>query len=143
MCRFIMKHVMASELYSVFFFKQKTAYDMRISDWSSGVCSSDLGARLAIAAELGERIAVTVDRDIVLAIILQVAVAAQHQKGQPRVGVVAAAHHIADRGDLAGDIIMPDPFEVHQVVMHRAMRAEERRVGKECVSRCISRSRPS
>src|SRR3546814_15291153 len=26
----------------IFFFKQKTAYDMRISDWSSDVCSSDL-----------------------------------------------------------------------------------------------------
>src|SRR3546814_4919908 len=47
---------MQSELYSVreyydvhyyvrccfFFFKQKTAYEMRISDWSSDVCSSDL-----------------------------------------------------------------------------------------------------
>src|SRR3546814_9130859 len=32
----------------VFFFKQKTAYEMRISDWSSDVCSSDLsfGSRL-------------------------------------------------------------------------------------------------
>src|SRR3546814_1208325 len=29
----------------VFFFKQKTAYEMRISDWSSDVCSSDLGAQ--------------------------------------------------------------------------------------------------
>src|SRR3546814_3557961 len=30
-------------LYSfIFFFKQKTAYEMRISDWSSDVCSSDL-----------------------------------------------------------------------------------------------------
>src|SRR3546814_1098353 len=28
--------------YTVFFFKQKTAYEMRISDWSSDVCSSDL-----------------------------------------------------------------------------------------------------
>src|SRR3546814_17013770 len=28
----------------VFFFKQKTAYEMRISDWSSDVCSSDLRA---------------------------------------------------------------------------------------------------
>src|SRR3546814_8840730 len=28
----------------VFFFKQKTAYEMRISDWSSDVCSSDLQA---------------------------------------------------------------------------------------------------
>src|SRR3546814_13484098 len=30
-----------------FFFKQKTAYEMRISDWSSDVCSSDLAAGLA------------------------------------------------------------------------------------------------
>src|SRR3546814_1415412 len=29
----------------VFFFKQKTAYEMRISDWSSDVCSSDLSTR--------------------------------------------------------------------------------------------------
>src|SRR3546814_3122333 len=29
-----------------FFFKQKTAYDMRISDWSSDVCSSDLQTKL-------------------------------------------------------------------------------------------------
>src|SRR3546814_9267841 len=28
--------------YSFFFFKQKTAYEMRISDWGSDVCSSDL-----------------------------------------------------------------------------------------------------
>src|SRR3546814_8675380 len=27
---------------SIFFFKQKTAYEVRISDWSSDVCSSDL-----------------------------------------------------------------------------------------------------
>src|SRR3546814_16721887 len=35
----------------VFFFKQKTAYEMRISDWSSDVCSSDLDG-FAIAAAL-------------------------------------------------------------------------------------------
>src|SRR3546814_7421803 len=29
-------------MYIFFFFKQKTAYEMRISDWSSDVCSSDL-----------------------------------------------------------------------------------------------------
>src|SRR3546814_7962212 len=32
-------------LLSFFFFKQKTAYEMRISDWSSDVCSSDLRGR--------------------------------------------------------------------------------------------------
>src|SRR3546814_10108007 len=31
-----------------FFFKQKTAYEMRISDWSSDVCSSDLPSRCAV-----------------------------------------------------------------------------------------------
>src|SRR3546814_6999418 len=36
----------------VFFFKQKTAYEMRISDWSSDVCSSDLDApRMALARD--------------------------------------------------------------------------------------------
>src|SRR3546814_4499138 len=34
----------ASLVLSFFFFKQKTAYEMRISDWSSDVCSSDLAA---------------------------------------------------------------------------------------------------
>src|SRR3546814_5681112 len=38
---------MYGESFIVFFFKQKTAYDMRISDWSSDVCSSDLGRRNA------------------------------------------------------------------------------------------------
>src|SRR3546814_2614063 len=32
------------DVFCVFFFKEKTAYEMRISDWSSDVCSSDLGS---------------------------------------------------------------------------------------------------
>src|SRR3546814_12074652 len=40
-----------------FFFKQKTAYEMRISDWTSDVCSSDLGdgacADVGMGANLG------------------------------------------------------------------------------------------
>src|SRR3546814_5490739 len=49
-------------IYFVFFFKQKTAYDLRISDWSSDVCSSvldqlDDGTSLAeMAKELGVEI---------------------------------------------------------------------------------------
>src|SRR3546814_6075739 len=35
----------------MFFFKQKTAYEMRISDWSSDVCSSDLHAAGAARAQ--------------------------------------------------------------------------------------------
>src|SRR3546814_2758694 len=40
-----------------FFFKQKTAYEMRISDWSSDVCSSDLGYRLLAAWRGNEAVA--------------------------------------------------------------------------------------
>src|SRR3546814_10739730 len=38
-----------------FFCKQKTAYDMRISDWSSDVCSSDLRPRLVSSVSGGKR----------------------------------------------------------------------------------------
>src|SRR3546814_8321904 len=38
-------HVESCVWFLFFFFKQKTAYEMRISDWSSDVCSSDLGRR--------------------------------------------------------------------------------------------------
>src|SRR3546814_1434787 len=37
-----MVSIMCFDWIFVFFFKQKTAYEMRISDWSSDVCSSDL-----------------------------------------------------------------------------------------------------
>src|SRR3546814_3114509 len=38
----------------LFFFKQKTAYEMRISDWSSDVCSSDL--YIAVEPRWAERV---------------------------------------------------------------------------------------
>src|SRR3546814_4249877 len=41
LCLFVM---LLSGFFVLFFFKQKTAYEMRISDWSSDVCSSDLCA---------------------------------------------------------------------------------------------------
>src|SRR3546814_20400618 len=41
-------------LFVFFFFKQKTAYEMRISDWSSDVCSSDLPTSVK-AQELDDR----------------------------------------------------------------------------------------
>src|SRR3546814_1352195 len=49
-----------SGVFFFFFFKQKTAYEMRISDWSSDVCSSDLRLDAHLAAHgphlLGERL---------------------------------------------------------------------------------------
>src|SRR3546814_878754 len=39
-------------MFVIFFFKQKTAYEMRISDWSSDVCSSDLYADTMLAQQI-------------------------------------------------------------------------------------------
>src|SRR3546814_4137126 len=65
----------------IFIFKQKTAYDVRISDWSSDVCSSDLRAGIdrshAGNAEAGvEALKIEVDGDLIIrehgaAVILQ------------------------------------------------------------------------
>src|SRR3546814_5526526 len=43
-CVFVMAvfSIVSCRFLVIFFFKQKTAYEMRISDWSSDVCSSDL-----------------------------------------------------------------------------------------------------
>src|SRR3546814_9587166 len=40
----------------LFFFKQKTAYEMRISDWSSDVCSSDLDPHRRPGAIIGQAV---------------------------------------------------------------------------------------
>src|SRR3546814_7033926 len=54
---------------SFFFFKQKTAYEMRISDWSSDVCSSDL----AVRRQHGDRIVEPRDRDLLELVVALVA----------------------------------------------------------------------
>src|SRR3546814_1818521 len=43
-------------LFVFFFFKQKTAYEMRISDWSSDVCSSDLSGEDMIPPDLAAEV---------------------------------------------------------------------------------------
>src|SRR3546814_6565300 len=51
-------------LFCVFLFKQKTAYEMRISDWSSDVCSSDLLFKISFPAEFHAQTAVESAMDI-------------------------------------------------------------------------------
>src|SRR3546814_4893298 len=97
----------------VFFFKQKTAYEMRISDWSSDVCSSDLF--IIAPARPALRLAPMPDGDARLVWFWVLAT----------VTVVAAANGLRD--------ILLSPG---------ATRSEERRVGKECVSTCRSRWSP-
>src|SRR3546814_8791645 len=95
-----------------FFFKQKTAYEMRISDWSSDVCSSDL-------------------RDSVSAGTLR--------PGDPKAAAVAQSW-IALARNLALRFTADLGVVVKHVLPRR--RSEERRVGKECVSTCRSRWSP-
>src|SRR3546814_4639460 len=59
MCSYIMLDVdynIVSVNDYVFFFKQKTAYEMRISDWSSDVCSSDLSAMNTAGTTMDSRL---------------------------------------------------------------------------------------
>src|SRR3546814_8180709 len=77
-------------LYCFFFVKLKTAYEMRISDWSSDVCSSD---HLRLFARLD---------------FLRVQNAQEQNPGQLRhvlqsTSAVRAAHHIADTFDKTGE----------------------------------------
>src|SRR3546814_2085871 len=50
-----------SSTFFFFFFKQKTAYEMRISDWSSDVCSSDLEPKIARVGEIDAGAVATIE----------------------------------------------------------------------------------
>src|SRR3546814_6355337 len=108
----------------VFFFKQKTAYEMRISDWSADVCSSDLGELHAIIGPNGA--GKTTFFNMISGFY------------RPTAG-----HIIFDGTDITAKpphdrvaMGMARTFQVTEV------RSEERRVGKECVSTCRSRWSP-
>src|SRR3546814_8100524 len=66
-----------------FFFKQKTAYEMRISDWSSDVCSSDLRAAGGLGREEIEQLRARAD---VGAVQLGVAAAAAAHGDEAEIG---------------------------------------------------------
>src|SRR3546814_10645838 len=100
-----------------FFFKQKTAYEMRISDWSSDVCSSDLHQVTRLVCE--ERLPV-----IQLPPVEQIGLVKQEALHP------VLEEHRVDLG-LAG--------HARCSWMRRSHRSEERRVGKECVRTCRSR----
>src|SRR3546814_10497679 len=99
----------------VFFFKQKTAYEMRISDWSSDVCSSDLKPwSLAVANDP----------------------APSEQRGTIRGDEDFGGGGYSEFAMVPGDAV------VYRGTDYLHGRSEERRVGKECVSTCRSRWSP-
>src|SRR3546814_18332883 len=74
-----------------FFFKQKTAYELRISDWSSDVCSSDLCQRQRQLAQ--QLVAGKVPRGVVDQLeLVQVDVEQRRLRAAARHGLQLAAH---------------------------------------------------
>src|SRR3546814_2250230 len=102
---------------------------MRISDWSSDVCSSDLQFLLARGLALG--IAQLVLRGGQFGLALPVIGA---QRGDARARAGDRGFGLVDGGLIRRRI---DP-EQHVAFLH-PLRSEERRVGKECVSTFSSR----
>src|SRR3546814_15571877 len=118
-----------------FFFKQKTAYEMRISDWSSDVCSSDLydglrGTPTMLASNRGCGL-----------------IAAGSAAGAVRVwdarsgAVLMSGGHTQPVIDLRLNDVGSRLMRLTRNAVE--VRSEERRVGKESVSTCISRVCPS
>src|SRR3546814_5214581 len=105
-----------------FFFKQKTAYEMRISDWSSDVCSSDLipvglqgcGGQSAQPSGEGTIAAGAVEKPVL------------------KLGFIKLT-------DMAPLAIAKEKGFFQEEGLNRS---EEGRVGKECVSTCRSRWSP-
>src|SRR3546814_3844436 len=72
----------------IFFFKQKTAYEMRISDWSSDVCSSDLA--LPHAREIGMRLHRAVGGEALLSVPYDERLVGDPDSGVLHGGVITA-----------------------------------------------------
>src|SRR3546814_7505817 len=103
-------------MFVFFFFKQKTAYEMRISDWSSDVCSSDLFRQSILPPSPP---------------LLEVGIPVRTHSGLllKRVdGRTSVPLAITNQRDIG--------------YFRPIRRSEERRVGKECVSTCRSRWSP-
>src|SRR3546814_7536425 len=114
-------------LFLFFFFKQKTAYEMRISDWSSDVCSSDLHDHFGARRELQPHIECACGQLI-----------AEAQQADDHVD-----HQFAVRGNADDDAIERAAESVAAAQQRDLETAraipEERRVGTEWVSTGRSR----
>src|SRR3546814_1540143 len=108
----------------LFFFKQKTAYEMRISDWSSDVCSSDLACPTSTLME----------KSVI-------------EMGQAEHSIITTCAYCgvgcSFKAEMKGqEVVRMVPWKDGQANRGHSCRSEERRVGKECVSTCRSRWSP-
>src|SRR3546814_5886023 len=105
----------------VFLVKQKTAYEMRISDWSSDVCSSDL-----------------------LVIAMNIAAFTTVGEFAHAASALAGALKALPKAPGTDEILMPgERGAATEVKRRRDGRSEESRVGTACVRPCRSRWSPT
>src|SRR3546814_10726281 len=98
-------------------FKQKTAYEMRISDWSSDVCCSDLYVPWLIHVAA-----------------IHTMVTYKNSKTALKASMILVITVFV--------LILYSTFLTRSGILGDSSRSEERRVGQECVSTCRSRWSP-
>src|SRR3546814_15689352 len=125
-----------------FFFKQKTAYEMRISDWSSDVCSSDLQSgvvkgrafdRVLLKLPPSKQGKNSAEDCVIFETYLDVVGALRASGLQAAVVFLSSNKAEYQAPEISVELARLGTTYVPN------MRSEERRVGKECVSTCRSR----
>src|SRR3546814_12601387 len=96
---------------------------MRISDWSSDVCSSDLSA--ADQKRLHDAILAAIDHDV--------------RPAYAKLGKFVADDYAPHGRSQPGVWDLPNGEAIYRFQVEQMTRSEGRRVGKECVSTCRSR----
>src|SRR3546814_20368994 len=112
-----------------FFFKQKTAYEMRISDWSSDVCSSDLRSAGKLFAVVDARI--YPER---LGELFERQIKKSGDEDRATIDFFTRMIGFGLRAQMRPGNLLTGSLYV---------RSDERSVGEECVSTCSSRWSPS
>src|SRR3546814_10559920 len=120
-------------IYCFFFFKQKTAYEMRISDWSSDVCSSDLDpektVREAVEEGVGDILQAQARLDEVYAAYAEEGAdfdkLAKEQERLEAILAAGDAHTLENQLEVAADALRLPPWDA---VIGKLSGGEKRRV---------------
>src|SRR3546814_11723718 len=134
-----------------FFFKQKTAYEMRISDWSSDVFSSDLAMPTTITDEVPRRCGIALRFIAVIAIVClnmrylpasasTITSRFERSAGRPQVDSASTTSNLTKMAITRGGQLTAPPITLSSI---GKTRSEEHRVGNEGVPSCTYRCGPT
>src|SRR3546814_2311983 len=114
---------------------------MRISDWSSDVCSSDLAYHFVVTGASEKEIATLVDRAEKAGLEVHLATLMIVMNGTDALFAGSKAP-LLDQPAVDAEFAAICAIKVRSTHLTNVHRSEERRVGKECVSTCRSRWSP-